>query len=92
MNTNSSVWRVHPFIIFWIGVLTGALVVGLVFLYNFLNSEDYTSALLRMPGTTKSGQVTSPTNQKKVPAATSQTSGAATQRNARGIGGGGTGY
>lgn len=39
--------NVHPMVVFWIGVLTGALVVGFVFLYQSLNNDDYKSALLK---------------------------------------------
>lgn len=44
---SASLSKVNPMIIFWIGVLTGALVVGFIFLYNVLNSNDYNNALLK---------------------------------------------
>ncbi len=39
--------NVHPMVIFWVGVLTGALVVGFVFLYQSLNDDSYKAALLK---------------------------------------------
>lgn len=39
--------NVHPMVIFWVGVLTGALVVGFVFLYQTLNDDSYKAALLK---------------------------------------------
>ncbi len=39
--------QVNPMVVFWLGVLTGALVVGFIFLYNVLNSTDYNNALLK---------------------------------------------
>ena len=38
---------VHPFVIFWIGLLTGAVLVGLAFFYRFLTPDLYQSSLLR---------------------------------------------
>lgn len=37
----------HPMVIFWLGVLTGAIVVGLVFFYRILSPVDFESSLLR---------------------------------------------
>ena len=37
----------HPMVIFWLGVLTGAIVVGLVFFYRILSPTDFESSLLR---------------------------------------------
>ncbi len=39
----------HPVVVFWIGVLTGALIVGLVFLYGiyFKASRDIQDQLIR---------------------------------------------
>lgn len=48
-----SIFSVHPFIIFWLGLLTGALIVGFVFLYQALNSADYSNALLKYSRSTK---------------------------------------
>lgn len=39
--------QVHPMIIFWLGLLTGAIIVSLIFFYRTMNSADYESALLR---------------------------------------------
>ncbi|MDA1060932.1 MAG: hypothetical protein O3B47_04020 [bacterium] len=38
---------VHPMIIFWLGLLTGAVLVGLVFSYKSMNPQDLESYLLR---------------------------------------------
>jgi len=42
----------HPFILFWLGLLTGALIVGLLFSYKAMspmNPDDYESSLFRFP-------------------------------------------
>lgn len=39
-------FRTHPVLLFWIGVLTGAILVGLTFLYR-LYAIDTEAALLR---------------------------------------------
>ena len=39
---------VHPMVVFWLGLLTGAIVVGLVFFYRVLQPVDYESAILRL--------------------------------------------
>lgn len=48
----------HPLIVFWIGVLTGALAIGLVFFYRTLTPVDYESATVKyqysVPKSTKS--------------------------------------
>jgi len=36
---------VHPMVIFWLGVLTGAILVALVFFYKVLVPTDYQSSL-----------------------------------------------
>lgn len=54
----------HPMVIFWVGVLTGSLLVGLVFLYKAVNGPDYKSAALQGTNVQQS-QV-----QKKVPTPT----------------------
>ena len=46
--------KIHPMIIFWLGVLTGALVVGLIFSYNAINSRDNKASIL-MPSTYMTG-------------------------------------
>ncbi len=40
---------VHPLVTFWLGLLTGAVIVGLIFSYKALNPADYESFLLRYP-------------------------------------------
>ena len=35
----------HPFVIFWLGVLTGAIIVGLAFFYRVAAPEQYQSAI-----------------------------------------------
>lgn len=52
-------YQIHPLVIFWLGLLTGALVVGLMFFYRVMNAADYESALLR---STKLKTYTSPTS------------------------------
>lgn len=37
----------HPFVFFWLGILTGAVVAGLVFFYSLLNADDYQSSIFR---------------------------------------------
>ena len=44
---NRGIYSVHPMIIFWLGVLTGALIVGLVFLQKGLPGSNYNNALIR---------------------------------------------
>ena len=43
--------HVNPMVVFWLGVLTGALIVGFIFLYNVLNSSDYNNSLLKFSTT-----------------------------------------
>lgn len=38
----------HPMVIFWLGVLTGALVLGFVFFYQAMQAEDYQSSILKL--------------------------------------------
>jgi hypothetical protein len=47
MNLQKGAVSLHPLAIFWIGVLTGALIVGLAFFYRTLSAVDYESAILR---------------------------------------------
>lgn len=37
----------HPMVIFWLGLLTGAIIVGLAFFYRMLSPGDFESSLLR---------------------------------------------
>lgn len=39
----------HPMVIFWLGLLTGAVIVSLVFLYRVLSPTDFESSTLRNP-------------------------------------------
>ena len=47
MAKKSSLSTVHPLVLFWAGVLTGAIVVGLIFLYKTLTPDDYQTYVLR---------------------------------------------
>lgn len=46
-NSFNGIAQIHPMVIFWLGLLTGALIVGLVFFYRVLNPADYESAILK---------------------------------------------
>lgn len=46
-STPSSSLALNAMVIFWLGVLTGAIFVGLVFLYRAVSSGDIDAALLR---------------------------------------------
>ena len=37
----------HPFVLFWLGVLTGAVVVALAFVYQMMQTMDYQNYSLR---------------------------------------------
>lgn len=39
--------NVHPMVVFWIGLLTGAVIVGLAFFYRTLVPADYNSSLFK---------------------------------------------
>ncbi len=39
--------QLHPMVIFWLGILTGALVVGLIFFYRAMSPYQYSSDILR---------------------------------------------
>ena len=43
MSHSSSV--TNPMVIFWLGVLTGALVAGFIFMYHATHSIDYSTML-----------------------------------------------
>lgn len=45
----------NPFVIFWLGVLTGALLVGLLFLYKVTGSDFQTSVLMPQKQYNKTG-------------------------------------
>mgnify|MGYP001618604978 FL=1 len=44
---NSTFSSVHPMVIFWLGLLTGAILVGLVFFYRVLQPVGYESAVIK---------------------------------------------
>jgi hypothetical protein len=50
---------VHPFVLFWLGVLTGAMLVGLAFFYGMWQSLDSQDAILKL-NTVKTLQITTP--------------------------------
>jgi len=39
--------HLHPFVIFWIGVLSGALFIGFTFFYGIVRNTDYQTSVLR---------------------------------------------
>lgn len=43
----NSISTVHPMVIFWLGLLTGAVIVGLLFFYKAMVPADYESSLFR---------------------------------------------
>ena len=47
MNLRKSAVSLHPLAIFWIGVLTGALAIGLIFFYRTLTPVDYESSTVK---------------------------------------------
>lgn len=47
MKKTLSIAAVHPMVIFWLGLLTGAVVVSLIFLYRILVPSDFESSILR---------------------------------------------
>lgn len=44
-RTVSDLSKVHPMVLFWLGLLTGAILVGLLFFYKMLSPVDYQSAI-----------------------------------------------
>ncbi|MFA6992217.1 MAG: hypothetical protein WC269_02965 [Candidatus Gracilibacteria bacterium] len=40
--------NLHPFVVFWLGVLTGALLVGLAFFYGMWQTQEGQNAILKM--------------------------------------------
>lgn len=61
-NSFAETMQVHPMIVFWLGLLTGALAVGLLFFYRTMNPANFQSALLRSTTLdTRSTTLTSPT-------------------------------
>lgn len=54
-NSMQGYTPVHPMIIFWLGVLTGAVIIGLVFFYRFVLDTDYQSAVLNFSKSGSSG-------------------------------------
>lgn len=57
-----SLSSINPLVIFWLGLLTGALIVGLVFFYGFVNSAEYKAATLLKVATPTVKTVNSPTS------------------------------
>ena len=57
--TTMSAAKVHPMLVFWMGLLTGALVVGFMFLYGMMRTQEYQTASilykLTTPVTTEIG-------------------------------------
>lgn len=54
----------HQVVVFWLGVLTGALVVGFSFFYGMMKMQQYQTAVFRanlLRTTTYSTTLTSPT-------------------------------
>ena len=39
--------KLHPMLLFWLGVLTGAVGIGLVFFYTSMNPNQFESAVLQ---------------------------------------------
>lgn len=39
--------QAHPLVIFWIGLLAGALIVGLIFFFKAVEMREYESNVLR---------------------------------------------
>jgi hypothetical protein len=39
--------QAHPYIIFWIGLLSGALIIGLIFFFKAAEMREFESAVLR---------------------------------------------
>ncbi|MEK7673013.1 MAG: hypothetical protein AAB373_03945 [Patescibacteria group bacterium] len=52
-NVNAIHWQAHPMVIFWLGILTGAVAVALIFFNKNMSPSDYSSAVLK----TKPAQV-----------------------------------
>lgn len=52
--------NIHPMVIFWLGLLTGALIVGLIFSYRIYSAIDSRTSLLTAPGTYVSGPEPTP--------------------------------
>lgn len=61
--------RPNPLVIFWLGLLTGALVVGLVFLYRFMSLTEFQTSVLnvrpslQLSQPSKVNKITSPVKQ-----------------------------
>ena len=56
-NSIATIYKLHPFVIFWLGVLTGALAIAVLFMFN--GSRQFQDNALRVtPVTTRSTTVT----------------------------------
>lgn len=69
---HESLTQIHPLVVFWLGLLTGAIAVGLLFFYRAMDNADYESAILRL-NTTRVAPTSTYTTQPMV-APTSTTS------------------
>ncbi|HCW32369.1 MAG: hypothetical protein UT55_C0013G0002 [Candidatus Peregrinibacteria bacterium GW2011_GWE2_39_6] len=38
---------VHPFVLFWLGVLTGAIIIGLIFTYKTYENDNIQNMILK---------------------------------------------
>ncbi len=43
----NSLSAIHPMVLFWLGLLTGAVIVGLLFSYKTMVPADYEASLFR---------------------------------------------
>ena len=57
-----SLYALHPFWIFWIGILTGALAIGLIFLYLNIQGANLENAILKSGKTPTINSYDVPTN------------------------------
>ena len=81
----------HQVIVFWLGVLTGALVVGFAFFYGMLRMQQYQTAIYRssfIAPTSYTKTLTSPT----LMTAPTTTTMAIPKSGTTSIGGDGTGF
>lgn len=65
MALQKSFSNFHPLVLFWIGVLTGALAIGLVFFYKTLIPADYESASVKYQYSVPKATKSSPGYQQK---------------------------
>ena len=48
MKSREFLQGMNPFVLFWLGILTGALVILFAMLYRVMNTVDYQSSILRL--------------------------------------------